>query len=305
MQISSTSIWGNALNNLLHAQSSQSDAANQYSTQKVATDLKGFGRTSEILTTYQSNLTQANGYIDIAKSVSDRLNSQDLALQTTYDAAQSARQNILNAIASSNGGALTQAIGLDFASALQGLNSKYQGNYLFSGGNDTQAPVKANVLSDLSALASGAAAFTNGTIKKTSQIDTNTTVQTGQNASDFGTKLVQAFKDFQDYVAANPLSGQLTEAQKTQLTTLANAFNTASQDVTGAQALNGTLQKRVTNAQALLQSQADNFTTMIGDKTDVDLATAYARLSAAQQALQASSQVIAQLKTDTLLNILQ
>ena len=44
MKITSTSLWSSALNNLMNAQRVQAEATNQYSTQKVATDLKGFGR---------------------------------------------------------------------------------------------------------------------------------------------------------------------------------------------------------------------------------------------------------------------
>ena len=305
MQISSTSLWSSALNNLLQAQRVQANASNQYSTQKVATDLKGFGRDSEILYSYQNGLSAVSGYQDVANQVSDRLQSQNLALQTTYDAAQSARQGILNAIATGNGSALTTAIASDFNSALQGLNYQYQGDYLFAGGNDSVAPVKTTTLSQLGALASSGLAFTNGTIKKASQIDTHTSLQTGQLASDFGANLLKAFKDFQDYITANPISGPLSETQKTALTTLTNAFDSASKDVNDALSLNGTLQNRISNTQKSLQIQADNYKVLIGAKTDVDLATAYSQMTQAAQAVQASSQVIAQLKTDTLLDILR
>ena len=246
-----------------------------------------------------------SGYQDVANQVSDRLQSQNLALQTTYDAAQAARQDILNAIASGNGSALNTAIASDFNAALQGLNYQYQGDYLFAGGNDTVAPVSTTSLAQLGALANSNLAFTNGTIKKVSQVDTHTTLQTGQLASGFGANLLKSFKDFQDYITANPISGPLTEAQKTALTTITNAFDSASRDVNDALSLNGTLQNRVTNNQKSLQIQSDNYKVLIGAKTDVDLATAYSQMTQAQQAVQASSQIIAQLKTDTLLDILR
>ena len=211
MKITSTSLWSSALNNLMNAQRVQAEATNQYSTQKVATDLKGFGRNSEILSSYQSGLAAVSGYQDVANQVSDRLQSQNLALQTTYDAAQAARQDILNAIASGNGSALNTAIASDFNAALQGLNYQYQGDYLFAGGNDTVAPVSTTSLAQLGALANSNLAFTNGTIKKVSQVDTHTTLQTGQLASGFGANLLKSFKDFQDYITANPISGPLTE----------------------------------------------------------------------------------------------
>ena len=305
MKITSTSLWSSALNNLMNAQRVQAEATNQYSTQKVATDLKGFGRNSEILSSYQSGLAAVSGYQDVANQVSDRLQSQNLALQTTYDAAQAARQDILNAIASGNGSALNTAIASDFNAALQGLNYQYQGDYLFAGGNDTVAPVSTTSLAQLGALANSNLAFTNGTIKKVSQVDPHTTLQTGQLASGFGANLLKSFKDFQDYITANPISGPLTEAQKTALTTITNAFDSASRDVNDALSLNGTLQNRVTNNQKSLQIQSDNYKVLIGAKTDVDLATAYSQMTQAQQAVQASSQIIAQLKTDTLLDILR
>ncbi len=74
----------------------------------------------------------------------------------------------------------------NFATALDGLNYEHNGQYLFGGGNDNTAPVTAKTLSGLSSAPSVASIFANGTVKKTSRIDANTSIQTGMLASDLG-----------------------------------------------------------------------------------------------------------------------
>ena len=54
MRISTSDGWTTALNNLQTAQQSQQTADTQVSTGKIATNLEGFGSTSEVIASYQS-----------------------------------------------------------------------------------------------------------------------------------------------------------------------------------------------------------------------------------------------------------
>ena len=308
MRISTAETWNSALLNLQNAQQRQNDANNQVSTQKIATDLMGYGRSSEVIAAYQSTLARTNSYIDVNKTVSERLDSQDLALQNTSQAASDAKDSVMNALASGSGAALMESIQGNFATALDGLNYEHNGQYLFAGGNDNTAPVSVTTLSQLATAPSVAGVFTNGTVKKSSRIDANTTIQTGMLASDLGKAMMQTFQDIVKYnndPATGPFGDTLTDDQKTFLTQKSQEFSSEYNQLVEQTSLNGTLQNRVTNSQTSLQGQADSLTQMVGDRTDADMSKAYSDLQQAQVAVQASAQVLSGLNTTSLLNLLK
>lgn len=308
MRISTGQIWGNALGNLMDAQTRMAKANDQVSTQKVATDLMGHGRASEIIAAYQSSLAKSEGYIEVNKTVSDRLESQDLALTTASDSAASAKDAIMNALASGEASAMMTSLQGAFSSALDGLNYVHNGQYLFGGGNDDQPPVTVTSISGLTALGSVSAGFQDGDIKKSSRIDAHTTIQTGMLASDLGTALMQTFRDIQAYndnPATGPFGATLTDAQKAFLTTKSQEFNAHYDNLVQQTSLNGTLQNRVDNTTKSLEGQVKTLSGLIGDRTDVDLAKAYTDLQMAQVSVQASAQVLSSLNQTSLLNLLK
>ena len=308
MRISTGQIWGNALGNLMDAQNRMAKANDQVSTQKVATDLMGHGRSAEIIAAYQSSLAKSESFIEVNKTVADRLQSQDLALTTASDSAASAKDANMNALASGDASAMMTSLQGAFSSALDGLNYVHNGQYLFGGGNDDNPPVTATSLSDLTALPTMADGFQNGDIKKSSRIDVHTTIQTGMLASDLGTALMQTFADIQAYnddPLTGPFGADLTDAQKAFLTTKSQEFNAHYDDLVQQTSLNGTLQNRVDNTTKSLQGQVKTLSGLISDRTDVDLAKAYTDLQMAQVSVQASAQVLSSLNQTSLLNLLK
>jgi flagellar hook-associated protein 3 FlgL len=299
--------WNSALLNLMRAQQSQFDAQKQVSTQKVADDLQGFGRGSETLTAMRSSQARLNGFIQAGESVKARLATQDSALNQVGDAAQGARQAITEALASGRGEGLMSALQQQFQSAVDGLNARHNGRYVFGGGLTDQQPVTARTLSDLTVPPTVANLFKNDQLKSASQIDEATTVQTGFLASDLGTDLFNAFKAIQAYdtSASGPLNGQLSDTQRAFLQGALASFDTAHTELIDAAAQNGSMQKRVDTHLDAQKDQADTLDTMVGEKTDVDLASAITKLQQAQQAVQASSQMLASLKNVSLLDYLR
>ena len=308
--LSTADMWASALNNLQQAETSQQTANDQVSTGKIATNLEGFGRTSDVIASYESTLTQTNGYLSVAGTVSDRLSDQDSALGTTSQAADDAKQSILSALASGDGTALMTALSGNYSEALDGLNYQSDGQYLFGGGNDTTPPVTVNSLTALGAMGqtTAASAFVNGSVKKVSKIDSNTSVQTGMLANDLGNAMVQTFQDIIQFNNTNPdgpFGANLTDAQKAYLTTKSQEFSAEYNQILQAQSLNGTMQTQVTNTTKSLQGQVSQLQTQVGNKTDADMATAYSNLQQAQVAVQASSQVLSTLSQYSLLNYLK
>ncbi|MFT4074344.1 MAG: flagellin [Asticcacaulis sp.] len=308
MRISTSESWNNALGNLQSAQERQQTATNQVATQKVATDLGGYGRTSEIIASYQSALSRTNSYLDVTDTVANRLDSQDQALTTTSDAVSSAKDSLMSSLASASGTTLMLDLQGTFSSAISGLNYQHNGQYLFNGGNDNAAPVSISSMSQLASVTSSDDVFTNGTVKKTSQIDTNTTIQTGMLASDIGGQLMSLYKEIQDYnddPTTGPFGDTLTDDQKTFITTKVQEFGDLYTSMLQQGALNGSLQKQVENTQSSLQGQSTSLSQLVDDKTSVDMAKAYSDLTQAQVAVQASAQVLSTLNQYSLLNFLK
>jgi len=160
-------------------------------------------------------------------------------------------------------------------------------------------------LSQLGALASANAAFSNGTKIKASQLDAHTSMQTGFLASQAGSQIMTAFYQAQQLINTTTFSQPLSSSDIASLQTIANQFSTANTGLNNSVALNGTYQSQVTNIQSSLNGQASSINSQMGNLTNVDLATSMAKLQAAQTSLQASSQMISQMGTDTLLNYLK
>lgn len=308
MRVSTSQSWNTALGNLQSAQDRQNTATNQVATQKVATDLGGYGRTSETIASYQSALSRTNAYLDVTDTVSDRLDSQDQALTTTSDAVASAKDTLMNSLANASGTTLMLDLQGTFSSAISGLNYEHNGQYLFNGGNDNAAPVSISSMSQLANVTSSDDVFTNGTVKKTSQIDTNTTIQTGMLASDIGSQMMSLYKEIQDYnddPTTGPFTETLTDDQKDFLTTKVQEFSDLYTNMLQQGALNGSMQKQVENTQTSLQGQVTSLSQLVDGKTSVDMAAAYTDLSQAQVAVQASAQVLSTLNQYSLLNLLK
>lgn len=297
--------WNSALLNLMNAQQRQFEAQNRVSSEKIATDLKGYGRSSETLTAFKSAQARLNGFVANGEAVASRLTSQDLGLTSLADAADGARQAINDALASGRGDALMVDLEGRFQAAMDALNAKHEGRFLFSGGRTDTKPVNAETLSDLTTAPSVASLIVNDGLKAASRLDDFTIVETGFLADELGTDVMEAFKAVQAFHEATPFGGELTDAQRTFLAGITASFQAAHEDVTNAAARNGSLQTRVDTHVTSQKDQADSLTEIIGKRTDVDMAEAITKLQQAQLSVQASAQVIAQLRGVSLLDLLR
>ncbi|HEY1073958.1 flagellin [Brevundimonas sp.] len=296
--------YQSALLQLMAAQSRGEEAQNKVNTKKNATDLVGFGRGSETISALKSSQTRIQGFIDTSKTVADRLTTQDLALDRVADAATAARQAIANAIAAGRLDGLMSELESQFQVAQDGLNTKHQGKYVFSGGAVDQRTVNVADLNALTALPATADAFKNDQLKQTSWLDETVTMDTGFLASDIGQALFDVFRDVQIFHQGTPLTGQMTDAQRTFLATQMTRFETAAKGVIDVQAQNGAKQARVDQLIESQETRKISIDTILSGKTDANMAEAVTELEMAQIAIQASAQVISQLRQVSLLNYL-
>jgi len=309
--VSRVSTGGNysaVLANLIAAQQRQTDAGEKVSSQKNGSDLKDYSRNAEMLTAMRSIDTRLASYTEQNKLVNDKLITQDFALNQVADAAQTARQAIAEAIASGRVDTLMQDMQGAFRNGVEGLNSRYGGKYLFSGGQVDTPPFSATTLSDLTIPATNVADyFHNDTFIAQAKVDDSTLVNTGFLADAFGTDMMEAFKSMQAFHEGpdGPFTGNLTDAQRTFLEGQLQIWDSVYNDQINTVGRNGMVQSRVESVKEDLVIRTNSMKSMIGDIVDADMTLAISNLEQAQISVQAAAQVFVALKESSLLNVLR
>lgn len=316
-RVSTNGNYQSALLNLMQAQQSQTDAGTRVQTGKIATDSTGFGRGSETLTALKGAAARVQGFLDTGEAVSARLDAQDLSLNLVADAVGGAREAIGGVLASDSLSTLMLDLEGQFQSAVNGLNYRHQGGYLYAGANTTRPPVSAASLSDLVAAPTVADVFSNDQIKAVSRVAEGTSVETGYLADGFKfteadgvtqSHIFQIFRDIKAYnddPATGPLTGKPTEAQKAFLTAQLKRFDAASTVAIDAASRNGALAKRVEQISTSHKAQQMALNDLVASRTNVDPLQAVTELQLSQVAVKASAQVVAQLSEVSLLNFLR
>ncbi len=299
--------YQSALLDLMRAQTRASDAQERVSTQKNATDLTGFGRQAETLTALKGSQSRIQSFIDTGAAVSARLTTQDLAMNQINDAINGVRTAIGGAVSTDFAGALMLELEGQFQSVRGGLNIRHHGGYLFAGASTSTAPVEAANLSELLAAPSVSSLFKNDTLKTASRVAEGTTLETGFLADELGTEILTILRDIQNYSStpgSGPLTGRLNESQKAFLSTQLTRLEQASEGVVDKVAKTGSLAKQVESITTGHEAQKGALDELIAGRTDADLAEAITDLELSQVAIQASAQVISQLRQVSLLNYL-
>jgi flagellar hook-associated protein 3 FlgL len=304
-RISTASSYNSVLANLMKAEVAQTQAGNQLSSTETATDLQGYGTGAETLTALQTTASQVTGYLNNSQTMAAKLSTQDNALNEVAGGANSALQAITSAIASGNATTLMTSLQDAFSSAVEGLNTTFNGEYMFGGGQVNTQPVSATSLSDLTANPI-ASLFHNDQRVTSTQLDQNTSVSTGFLASNVGTPLFQALQAIEAFNQGpnGPISGQLTSVQAAFLTSQIAGLDTVQSNINNVVAQNGQAQNEVTSAQSDLTQRSTMLQGLIGNITNADLAKATTNLQQAQLSIEAAGQVFQALNSASLLNTL-
>jgi flagellar hook-associated protein 3 FlgL len=304
-RIATNSAYNQVLINLMQAEIAQTNAGNQLSSTEKATNLEGYGTGAEALTAMQATNTQVTGFLNNTQTVSAKLATQDSALNEVAGSAGDVIQAITQSLASGDGTGLMQALQNAFSTAIEGLNTTFNGEYLFGGGQVNTPPTSATQLSDLTA-GPITGLFHNDSRQISTQIDANTTIQTGFLADGVGSPLFTALQTIQAYVNTNgTFNGTLTTAQAQFLTQQLSGLKTVQDNLNTVVGQNGLAQNEVTNAQNDLGQRSTMLQGLIGNQTQADLAQASTNLQQAQLSIQAAGKVFDSLNQASLLNTLQ
>lgn len=306
LTISTATAYNNIVANIMAAENQETTISAQVSSGENATDLQGYGSNAETLIAMQYVQSQVSGYLNTGQILTDKLSAQDTALTQVGNAASSAGTAITNALAAGDGTTLMQSLQSAFDNAVEGLNTTFNGEYVFGGGQVTTQPVSATSLADLTSAPSLASLFHNDNVIQTAQVNQNTTLQTGFLASQLGTPLFSALQAIEAYDQGpnGPFGGTLTPAQTSFLQSQISVLNSAASGLTNAAGANGLNQSELAAAQTDLTNQQTTLQTLSGNITNTNMAQASANLQQAQLAIQASARVFADLSNASLVDIL-
>jgi flagellar hook-associated protein 3 FlgL len=302
-RVSTAGNYALVLANLTRAQQGQMYFGNQVATQKVGSDLKAFSSTADTLTAMQTLQARLKSYQEQNSVVADRLSSQDVALNQVTGSARAIRQALANALATGSADTMMIDVKAQTATAIEGMNARYNGKYLFAGGQVDTRPVSLDSIDDLTDPVNVADFFHNDDYKMENKLDDSTKLTTGVLASDIGTAMVNALHDLQNS-PVGPFTGKLTPDQQTWITQELSKWDKIGSDLTTMTAANGLMQKRVDDSKANVVAQGNTVTGMIGDVTDADMGQAATQLQMAQMAVQAAAHVYQTLQGSSLLSIL-
>lgn len=315
-RVSTNGNYQSAMLNLMQAQQVQTDAGNRVQTGKLHTELTGFGRASETLTALKSAEARVQGFLETGEAVGARLDAQDLAINLMADSLTAAREAVANVLAADTAAGLMLDIEGQFQSLVNGMNYRHQGGYLFAGGNTDTAPVNISSLTGLGAAASVDAVLTNDPIKQVSRLAENTSVETGYLADGFtfvepdGTtshifEIFRTIKAYNDDPATGPLNDKPTPDQRDFLVSQLKRLDSAMTATTDAAARNGAMAKRLDQLTESHKAQQLSLDNLVSARTKIDPLKAVTDLQLSQVAVQASAQVVAQLRDVSLLNYLR
>lgn len=308
-RVSTSGNYSAVLANLMAAQQRQNEYGGQVATQKKGSDLKSFARSADTLAAMRTIHARVKGYQEQNGLIADRLTAQDTALNQITAAAAAAREAIASAVANGRADTLFQELQAHLTTAVEGMNSRYNGKYVFAGGQIDTRPVTATQLSDLMTVPAAAIDlfFQNDDFKAQAKVDDSTTVTTGVLASELGTEMLSALRALQAFQEGpdGPIAGTLTEVQSEFLRSQLGVWDAARSNLTARTASNGLNQQRVDLVKETLASQHTSLSAMIGNVTDADMPLAVSQLQQAQLAVQAAAQVYQTLQSSSLLNILE
>jgi flagellar hook-associated protein 3 FlgL len=299
--------YNNVLSNLLIAQQRQTEAGNKVATQKNGQNLKDYAKSSELITAMRNVQSRLETYGEQNKVLSDKLATQNTGLVRVADAAQAVKQIFSDALASGRVDTLVADVEAELRNAVEAMNSRYGGKYLFAGGQVDTRPVTVTALSDLTSGPPISSFFQNDDFKVQAKLDEATTITTGFLADDIGTAMMTALQTFQAFneSASGPFTGAMTNAQRTFLEGQLANWETIRSDVTIQAAQNGTNQKRLETIAVDLEGRGNALAGMLGDITDADMGEAAAQLEQAQLSVQSVAYVFQALQNSSLLNYLR
>ncbi|WP_240007114.1 flagellin [Pseudaquidulcibacter saccharophilus] len=296
-RISTLTMLNSNTSGLINAQNAVYEAQTQQSSEKVATDLKGYGNSAGILVDSKSLLQKLDVRNDNLKTLSSRSDIESIAYEGFTDAISSVRDALTNALANKNGSGLSTAIEGALADAMSAANTQFDGQYIFGGVRGDTQPVTTATLDALAAQPNTDANWTaTGDTRKITLSDGNT-IELSKNAEEVFRPFVDFLRGIRAWENSNTsLEGKLDDTSSAYISSLLTNIKTIQSDAINYQSGAGLVQKQIENKMTENSNQQTVIKTAIGNVVDVNLAEVAAKLVAAQTQYQAMASIFAQVK---------
>ncbi len=304
-RIATVSAYQSVLTDLQAAETRQAKAQAQISSGKIANDLSGFGNHAQALTATQTIKARVDGMVDQLNQTGVKMTFQQTALEQVSSIAQQVQLQLTNAIGVGTGDSLMANLQSLFSQAADAINTQYNGDYMFAGGQTDTKPFTATTMADLTTQPVSNF-FQDGTQISTSRVDDATAVQTGFLATNVGKSLMTVFQSIQAFqqTPAGNFNGPITAAQQAFIDTAMTQISAVVGSTNQTAAEGGNAQNQISTALSQQKDRQTTITGVLGDLSNADVATAATNLAQAQAAVQASAQVFNALKSMSLLNYL-
>jgi flagellar hook-associated protein 3 FlgL len=304
-RVSTLTMFNANTSGLINAQNAVYEAQVQQSTEKVATDLKGYGNSSGRLVDSKAVLQKLEARNDNLKILSSRADIESLAYEGFTDAITTVREALTNALANNSGVGLSTALEGALADAMSAANTQFDGQYIFGGVRGDTAPVTTATLDTLAAQANTDTNWAEtGDTRKITLSDGNT-IELSKNAEEVFRPFVDFLRGIREWENSNTsLEGKLDDTSTAYISSLLTNVKTIQSDAINYQAGAGVVQQQIENKITENENQQIVMKTAIGNVVDVDLAEVASRLSAAQTQYQAMASIFAQVKGLNLLDYL-
>ncbi len=296
------------LRSIMDNQQKVYDAQRQISTGKKTDDYAGLaGQTSSVLGS-RSFLARVETYQQTIDTVRGKLDANDVQIDGMLDSMEDLRENLQVMVANNSAEGFSELVDQTFKFINNGLNTNFDGTYLFSGAKTGTQPVNVSDLAALDAVVTGggtvADVFENGDVAFEAKIADGVELDFGLLADDLGEEIFEELLDLYqfDQGVNGPLEGELTETQRSFLQGQISSLETAIDNLRQIHVTNGLAYERMEVVDEQHTDTSIFLETFIADIEDVDIAEAVTRLNNDQVALEASYQAIGSLTRLSLLD---
>jgi flagellar hook-associated protein 3 FlgL len=289
-------------------QTNMAKAQAQAATQKVATDLKGYGQQTGRLLSSKSYADRLDRRAETLSALQGRADVEAAALSGATEAVKFARDSIGNAVASGNAAGLRTAMEQVVATLGSAANAQYGGQAVFGGNWGYGDPFVVTSLDDLAiAGVAGADAFWVDTGEnRRVMIDDNREIQLSDGAESIFRPLIDFITQIRVWENNNTaLTGKMSDTQAAFVMSLMPNIANLQAGLIDQEANAGLTAKQIENTALSNKDQRDTLTKTIGDQENVDLAEVATRLAAAQTQYQTSASIFGQMRDMNLLQYLR
>ena len=273
---------------------------------REAKDLQGFGGASSRLLNAQSLRANADVRASVINQMQARFGVQGAALGQVADAARLLAQSIREAISANDGRGVAIELDLSFASAISALNETWNGQPLFAGERQGQAPIKVSTIDELQAATTWDEIFDEAQRHQVIDLGAGDPIVLSAKASELSQGLFATLDDLATLIdAAGGQIGQpISGAQRDALLAIVARLDSEAEKFTNEEGRAGQLQKRFDGELVRLQERSNLFVKEIGEQADADLAMVSIRLNTLLVQYEAAAKTFADLSQLSLLKYL-